>query len=53
MQKVISQTKAFQATAKAVKPLVLKAKDIDFDLYRKTIFECISLIQSLKNGPIF
>lgn len=28
MQKVISQTKAFQATAKAVKPLVLKAKDM-------------------------
>ena len=31
----------------------LKVKDIDFDLYRKTIFECISLIQSLKNDPIF
>lgn len=28
MQKVISQTKAFQATAKAVKPLILKAKDM-------------------------
>lgn len=28
MQKVISQTKAFQATAKTVKPLVLKAKDM-------------------------
>ena len=28
MQKVISQTKAFQTTAKAVKPLVLKAKDM-------------------------
>ena len=28
MRKVISQTKAFQATAKAVKPLVLKAKDM-------------------------
>ena len=28
MQKVISQTKAFQATAKAVKPLVLKGKDM-------------------------
>lgn len=28
MQKVISQTKTFQATAKAVKPLVLKAKDM-------------------------
>lgn len=28
VQKVISQTKAFQATAKAVKPLVLKAKDM-------------------------
>nr|DAQ77996.1 MAG TPA: hypothetical protein [Caudoviricetes sp.] len=28
MQKVISHTKAFQATAKAVKPLVLKAKDM-------------------------
>ena len=28
MQKVISQTKVFQATAKAVKPLVLKAKDM-------------------------
>ena len=28
MQRVISQTKAFQATAKAVKPLVLKAKDM-------------------------
>src|SRR5699024_2913826 len=28
MRKVISQTKAFQATAKAVKPLVLKVKDM-------------------------
>ena len=28
MQKVVSQTKAFQAAAKAVKPLVLKAKDM-------------------------
>lgn len=28
MQKVISQTKTFQTTAKAVKPLVLKAKDM-------------------------
>lgn len=28
MQKVISQTKAFQATAKAVKPLVIKVKDM-------------------------
>lgn len=28
MQKVISQTKAFQTTTKAVKPLVLKAKDM-------------------------
>lgn len=28
MQKVISQTKTFQATAKAVKPLVLKVKDM-------------------------
>ena len=28
MQKVISQTKAFQAAAKAVKPLVLKVKDM-------------------------
>lgn len=28
MQKVISQTKTFQATTKAVKPLVLKAKDM-------------------------
>ena len=25
----------------------LKVKDIDFELYRKTIFECISLIQGL------
>lgn len=31
----------------------LKVKDIDFELYRKTIFECISLIQSLKNDPVF
>ena len=28
MRKIISQTKAFQAVAKAVKPLVLKAKDM-------------------------
>lgn len=25
----------------------LKVKEIDFELYRKTIFECISLIQGL------
>lgn len=30
----------------------LKAKEVDFDFYRKTIFECISLIQRLVNGPI-
>ena len=31
----------------------LKAKEVDFEFYRKTIFECISLIQGLKNEPIF
>ena len=28
MQKIISQTKAFKAVAKAVKPIVLKVKDM-------------------------
>ena len=27
----------------------LKIKEVDFEMYRKTIFECISLIQSLNN----
>ena len=27
----------------------LKIKEVEFDLYRKTIFECISLIQGLTN----
>ena len=27
----------------------LKVKEVDFEMYRKTIFECISLIQSLNN----
>ena len=31
----------------------LKVKDVDFELYRKTVFECISLIQGLKNEPVF
>lgn len=31
----------------------LKVKEVDFELYRKTIFECISLIQGLKNEPVF
>ena len=26
----------------------LKVKDVNFELYRKTIFECISLIQEFK-----
>ena len=28
----------------------LKAKDIEFELYRKTVFECISLLQELNRG---
>ena len=31
----------------------LKVKEVDFELYRKTIFECISLIQGLKNESVF
>lgn len=31
----------------------LKVKEVDFELYRKTIFECISLIQSLNNESVF
>lgn len=31
----------------------LKVKEVDFELYRKTIFECISLIQGLNNEPVF
>lgn len=27
----------------------LKVKEVDFEFYRKTIFECISLIQGIKN----
>ena len=28
----------------------LKVREIDFELYRKTVFECISLIQELNRG---
>ena len=28
----------------------LKAKNIEFELYRKTVFECISLFQELYRG---
>ena len=28
----------------------LKALEINFELYRKTIFECISLLQELSHG---
>ena len=28
----------------------LKAKNIEFELYRKTVFECISLLQELNRG---
>ena len=35
MRKAISQTKAFQAAAKAVKPLVLKAKDMASPIINK------------------
>ena len=31
----------------------LKVKEVDFDFYRKTVFECISLIQGIKNESIF
>lgn len=31
----------------------LKIKEVDFDFYRKTIFECISLIQGIKNESVF
>lgn len=31
----------------------LRVKEVDFELYRKTIFECISLIQGLNNEPVF
>ena len=27
----------------------LKVKEVDFDFYRKTVFECISLIQGIKH----
>lgn len=30
----------------------LRVTETNFDLYRKTIFECISLIQEIKNGQI-
>lgn len=30
--------------------LKVKGKKVDFDFYRKTVFECISLIQRLKNN---
>ena len=35
MRKIISQTKAFKAVAKAVKPLVLKAKDMASKIINK------------------
>lgn len=28
----------------------LKARDTEFELYRKTVFECISLLQELNRG---
>lgn len=28
----------------------LHMKEVSFDLYRKTVFECISLLQEFKNG---
>ena len=31
----------------------LKIKEVDFDFYRKTVFECISLIQGIKNESVF
>jgi hypothetical protein len=31
----------------------LKVKEVDFDFYRKTVFECISLIQGIKNESVF
>lgn len=30
----------------------LRVTETNFDLYRKTIFECISLIQEIRNGQI-
>lgn len=30
----------------------LRVKEVDFDLYRKTIFESISLVQSLNNETV-
>ena len=30
----------------------LKITEVEFDFYRKTIFECISLIQGIKNETI-
>lgn len=30
----------------------LRVKEIDFDLYRKTIFECISIVQGFSNGKL-
>ena len=31
----------------------LRVKEVDFDFYRKTVFECISLIQGIKNESVF
>ena len=31
----------------------LKIKEVDFDFYRKTVLECISLIQGIKNESVF
>lgn len=31
----------------------LKIKEVDFDFYRKTVFECISIIQGIKNESVF
>ena len=31
----------------------LKVKEVDFDFYRKTVFECISIIQGIKNESVF
>jgi hypothetical protein len=29
---------------------MLQTEDMSFDIYRKTVFECLSLLSELKNG---
>lgn len=45
---LVCQSEGFQLLSKLEG--MLQNEDMPFDLYRKTVFECLSLLQDLKNG---